>query len=291
MTNLTHSADHSVSGQEPGGSCFITEAWLRQRFGLGHGTEVHLPAACKLTPSAKQLLDERQIRIKVIDEQGRFFIGDGDSPQVQVHPLKSNNVRPETNCALCHQPLETKPEVLTHLDDTHLVLKNHPRIKLRGKLDTLSCYCVLVQAEFDQTKQFPLLHQYLADIRSYIGNILRSEVTEEPLLPISMGDLDDPTIHAISHQPLKYIGHDHILPDAEHGRDVAQLNVLRAMARECELLATDIYLINTFEITRNDLIQGLNRLSSAIYVVALLALVGKRDGLGALSKVGGNETT
>lgn len=274
---------------------FITESWLRQEFGLGYGTEIHLPAHSKLTPSAAQLLAERKIRTRYIDEEGRVYLseeGQGSHAQAQakqsetrVHPLTSGNTRPESNCAVCNSHVEKKPELLTLLDDKQLVPKTHPRIRLRGKLDTLIAQTVLVQTQFDPDKKYPMLHKLLADLRSFIGNIMRCEVTGETLSPLGMGILNEETIHSISHQPLKYLGHDHILPEQEHGVNVALLNLLRAMVREVELDACNIFINDTFKLTREDIVQGLNRLSSAFYVLMLITLVSESGTTVSLEKV------
>jgi ethanolamine utilization cobalamin adenosyltransferase len=110
-----------------------------------------------------------------------------------------------------------------------------------------------------------------------MGSILRCEVSGEPLLPISMGEMDDETLHAVSHQPLKYLGHDHIVPEAGHGENVAQLNLLRALAREAELEAVRAFVTDSYQLSRGDIVHGLNRLSSALYVLLLMTLVSEAD--------------
>lgn len=286
---------------------FITESWLRQEFGLGHGTEIHLPAHSKLTPSAAQLLAERKIRTRYIDDEGRVYLSEGglgsqaqsqaqahsqthaqrqtEQKVTRVHPLTSGNTQPANNCAVCSSHVDKKPELLTLLDDKELVPKTHPRIRLRGKLDTLIAQTVVVQTQFDPAKKYPLLHKLLADLRSYIGNILRCEVTGETLLPLGMGKFDDDVIHRISHQPLKYLGHDHILPEQGHGPNVAQLNLLRALVREVELEACSTFIDDTYKLTREDIVQGLNRLSSAFYVLMLITLVSESGITVSLEKV------
>ncbi len=261
---------------------FITETWLRQEFGLAHGSEVHLPNGCKLTPSASQLLAERQIRIKYIDDEGRVFINeqqqdDADAPARQVHPLTGGNQRPGNSCALCNSHVEKKTELLTLLDDQQLVPKTHPRIRLRGKLDTLIAHTIIVQTQFEEVIKCALLRKSLADLRSFMGNVLRCEVTGEALLPISMGEMDDPTLHTVSHQPLKYLGHDHIVPEVKHGATVASLNLLRALVREAELEAAQAFVTEGYKLTRIDIVQGLNRLSSALYVLMLMTLVSESN--------------
>lgn len=256
---------------------FVTESWLRQEFGLAHGSEIHLSGTAKLTPSASQLLAERKIRIKYIDDDGRVYLkGDPTKPEQQltaVHPLTGSNHQPENCCAVCNSQVEHKTECLTLLDDKLLVLKTHPRISLRGKLDTLIAQTIVVQTQFDSAKKFPLLHKLLADLRSYMGNILRCEVMGLELSPLSMGAMNDNAIHAMSHQPLKSLGHDHIVPEQAHGPNVALLNLLRALVREAELDAVRAFITDTVELTRLDIVQGLNRLSSALYVLMLMTVL------------------
>lgn len=266
---------------------YITETQLRTRFSLGHGTEIHLEVGSRLTPSAAGLLADRKISIKYLDEAGRVFLQKSAAASSstnaedlkKVNPLTSQDGWSLGDCMLCHQALETKPETLTHLDFHHLVSKNDPRLRFRGKLDSVIAWAVLIQAQMQQEgfAHSQLLH-YLSDVRSALGNVLKAEATGSEMVNISLGQLDEKGIHAISHHPLKYLGHDHLLPEASQGVNVARLNVLRAHIREAELEAADIYITRDFNVTRPDIMAGLNRLSSAVYVLMLLtylAQIGK----------------
>ncbi|EBX3569516.1 cobalamin adenosyltransferase, partial [Salmonella enterica subsp. enterica serovar Java] len=57
---------------------FITETWLRANHTLSEGSEIHLPADARLTPSARELLESRRLRIKFLDPQGRLFVDDDE---------------------------------------------------------------------------------------------------------------------------------------------------------------------------------------------------------------------
>ncbi|MCL1485591.1 MAG: hypothetical protein MH208_15505 [Marinobacter sp.] len=66
----------------------------------------------------------------------------------------------------------TKTELLTLLDNEQLVPKTHPRIALRGKLDTLISQTVWVQTQFAPSfEKYPMLPHALADLRSFMGNL------------------------------------------------------------------------------------------------------------------------
>jgi ethanolamine utilization cobalamin adenosyltransferase len=268
---------------------YVTETWLREHFGLGHGTEIRLPAEARLTPAARALLNERRIAVKYADEDGRVFVdmpeGASQTPERRrVNPLlgektgekTGGNGRRTAACILCRQPVGEKPDALTHLDADHLAAKNDPRLKLRGKLDSAIAWAVLIQAEFDPDGRFPVLARWLADIRSALGNALKAEVTGAAMPPVAMGEMDEEAIHAVSHHPLRYLGHDHLLPEAGQGARVARLNLLRAQVREAELHAADVYIARDFSVARPDIMRGLNRLSSAVYVLMLLTCLAEQ---------------
>ncbi len=264
---------------------FITEDILREQYSLGHGTELHLPLGSRLTPAAQGLLEDRKIVVKFVDEEGRTFVDASgndtalakEEELTQVNPLTSSDQWSLGECIMCHQTLQKKPETLTHIDFQNLVLKNDPRLKFRGKLDTLIGQAVLLQTEIKLEGMFGVqLNKWLEDIRSVLGNLLKAEATESEMPHVSLGDMDEKVIHAISHNPLKYLGHDHLMPDASQGRNVALLNVLRAQVREAELLAADIYITRDFKVTRPDIMAAINRLSSALYVLMILTYLAEK---------------
>ena len=264
---------------------FITEHWLREQFGLAHGTEVQLPANARLTPSAQGLLDERHITVKYIDDSGRVFIPKAGQNATdaalsdslkQVHPLTTSDEWSVPDCLLCQQKVEHKPDTLTHIDAHHLVSKNDPRLLFRGKLDSVIAQAVLTQIQLTQTPSdalapiMPQLSRYMADVRSALGNVLKAEATGETMATVALGNLSAEAIHKMSHHPLKYLGHDHLVPDEKQGMQVALLNLLRAQIREAELYAAQIYITRDFRVKRPDIMQALNRLSSAVYVLMVL---------------------
>ena len=264
---------------------FITEHWLREQFGLAHGTEVQLPANARLTPSAQGLLDERHITVKYIDDSGRVFIPKAGQNATdaalsdslkQVHPLTTSDEWSVPDCLLCQQKVEHKPDTLTHIDAHHLVSKNDPRLLFRGKLDSVIAQAVLTQIQLTQTPSdalapiMPQLSRYMADVRSALGNVLKAEATGETMSGVALGNLSAEAIHKMSHHPLKYLGHEHLVPDEKQGMQVALLNLLRAQIREAELYAAQIYITRDFRVKRPDIMQALNRLSSAVYVLMLV---------------------
>lgn len=126
---------------------FITEAWLRANHTLSEGAEIHLPADSRLTPSARELLESRHLRIKFIDEQGRLFVDDEQQQPQPVHGLTSSDEHPQACCELCRQPVAKKPDTLTHLSAEKMVAKSDPRLGFRAVLDSTIALAVWLQIE------------------------------------------------------------------------------------------------------------------------------------------------
>ncbi len=149
---------------------FITEAWLRANHTLSEGGEIHLPADARLTPSARELLESRHLRVKFLDRQGRLFVEDDEQTPQPVHVLTSSDHPPQACCELCHQPVGKKPDTLTHLTADTLVAKNDPRLAFRAVLDSTIALTVWLQIELAEPWQ-----PWLTDIRSRLGNIMRAD--------------------------------------------------------------------------------------------------------------------
>lgn len=272
---------------------FVTEDWLRANYSLSDGTEIHLPVDCRLTPAARTLISDHHLVIKYLDEQGRLYVEKstqgmhntadltddaGERAELlahsgegvllkPVHGLTSQDHYEEAACQLCQQGVQQKPDTMTHLNAHTLVSKADPRLAFRAKLDSTIAVAVWLQGEISEEAQ-----GWLSDIRSVLGNIMRADAMDETLPHFVIGGLDEKAIHRLSHTPLPYLEHDHIVPSVEHGRDVRLLNLLRTSIRETEIAAAQIFIDRDFRVTRPDLMQGLNRLSSAVYVLMLLCL-------------------
>ncbi|MCP1624674.1 ethanolamine utilization cob(I)yrinic acid a,c-diamide adenosyltransferase EutT [Pseudomonas nitroreducens] len=254
-------------------SAFITETWLRERHSLSEGTELRLPANARLTPAARTLIESRRLTVKYHDEQGRLYreSEEGEVATLEpVHGLTGSSEKLVACCQLCHQPAARKPEGMTHLNAHELVAKNDPRLRLRAQLDAAIAQAVWLQVELREPGELAL---WLADIRSVLGQVMRADVLGEPLAGFAIGGLDDEALHRISHAPLKYLGHDHLVPEVAHGRTGALLNLLRAKVREVEVTAAEVFMGVGYQLQRKDLLHGLNRLSSALYVAMLLSVL------------------
>lgn len=167
-----------------------------------------------------------------------------------------------------------KPEYMTHLKRDILVWKNHPRIALRGKLDSLEAEIILLQTKVKK-EGIPILYQDLEEIIKTIRRLIRCEVTGEPVGNIILQGLNEEELREHSHHPSKYYGKKHFLPTAEHGEVVAELNRLRTRAREVELAAYHAFKTDNDRVEREDILRVLNRLSSLFWIMMFKYLTGR----------------
>ena len=237
---------------------FLTEDDIRERCPQP-GSTLALAANERLTPSAAEFAAGMRINIT----SG----GSGTSASCSAGAAPGGACTP----APCGANDNACREATTHLDASCVVSKGHPRVVLRGKLDTLLAYTVLVQTQFDPKDRLsPYLKECLSDVANWVMQILAAEVSGGVMNACSMGGMDANTLHAVSHDPKKYIGLDPFMPNVGMGGNAALLNWLRALVRETEVAAVQSGL------NRADIGNALNRLSSAVYVLVLLTLAAEK---------------
>jgi len=238
---------------------FITEEEVRQRM-KNAGGRVLLGENERLTPAAAELLRANNC-VAVPAEAHPLTFEHASSIPVPGAPVpdKAGKEPVPAGCPVCRPCIGR-----TYLDADTQVLKSHPRIELRGRLDTLIAEIVMVQTQFDIRGKLPArLREGLADVKAWVWHMLASEISGDTMPPMSVCGVDGEFAHDIALDPKKYLGQDPIFPDASHGPDVAFLNWLRARTREVEVVLAKMG-------AREDLMESCNRLSSAIYVLILL---------------------
>lgn len=180
-------------------------------------------------------------------------------------------------CACCGSPITAKPEHMTQLDDHTYALKNAPRIRLRGKLDSLNAFVLLIASRFAGVS--PLLNRHLSSLAAYVREILSAEYHNRRPEPIALAGFDEQQIHDATHDPLGVLGIAHLAPQAHDPELLHWLNYLRAQVREAEVMAVDCYPPvmgrgpDSREVAETP-VQAINRLSSAVYLLELLLVRG-----------------
>ena len=223
------------------------------------------------------LYTEEAVKANIRSREGKrvFFLGKNDNltsaardylsrERIEIRPAQS--ARPERFPLLGGGYCEEKPEHMTQLEGNILVPKTHPRITFRGKLDTLQAQAILLALEE------PELKEPLTEILEFLRRMLRCEVLGEPFSFGTLFGMPEDKLRRISQLPQKYLGTPHFMPGPEDGKTLARLNVFRTQVREAELLAAA-----AFPSGREDILRGLNRLSSAVYILML-----KQKGRGSL---------
>jgi len=244
---------------------YITESDLRDNPVRWENREFCLAANERLTPSAKEFLRGQHVTVTASASSWGKRV-QYPNPLCPTAPVYSEKYRGE------------KPEHMTLLGgDAGLVSKLSPRIALRGRLDSLIADIVLVQNEFAREQSLPeavakVVADGLAALRSWVGNILRAEVTGEALPALSMCGLSYAELRRISHAPLRYLNYGHAIPEVTQGIAAARLNRLRAQSREVELCALQTFPQEGENPEHADIILALNRLSSAFYILMVVTI-------------------
>ncbi len=196
----------------------------------------------------------------------------GAGEEASARPAGSGTGR--FQIAATGERLADKPEHLTHLrDDSTLVGKGHPRMLLRGKLDTLQGVLLDAQVTADEAGARGLVGE-LGEVLELVRKMVGAEVMDRPLGPFSLAGLDPAQIRWASHHTQELYKVPFMYPSVRQGAPVAKLALARAVAREAELALYAAFPSGDAPSAdaplppeHRDLALALNRLSSAIYLM------------------------
>lgn len=220
------------------------------------------------------LYNEEAVRANIRNRDGKrvFYLGKGDQltssardwlRRERIEILPAEQAKPQRYCLLNGGYVEQKPEHMTHLYGDVLVPKTHPRILFRGKMDTLESELILCQLA-DKSLEGPV-----GEILGLARQIIRCEVLGEPLKWDTLCGLTESEQRKRSHFPQEYYGQPHFMPSFADGMVIAQLNRARCAAREAELASVTAFADREGNITRQDIPQALNRMSSMLYLLMI----------------------
>lgn len=220
------------------------------------------------------LWDEQAVRANIRNRDGKrvYYLGKGDQltstardflRRERIEILPGSQARPERYRLLSGGYAEEKPEHMTHLNGEVLVPKTHPRIRFRGKMDTLKAELILCQLVPGAPEGA------LGEILDLSRKILRCDVLEEPLRQDTLCGLTQEEQRGCSHMPQDYYGQPHFMPQASDGSVIAGLNRARCFAREAELAAVEAFSDREGNLIREDIPKALNRMSSMLYLLMI----------------------
>lgn len=245
----------------------ITENKLREELKNSDTAEYIAEKGAIVTPSAKQYLTEKNI--KLIYKEDKKNNTENDERINEKKSLKYKYIHINGGA------FEEKPEHMTQLNGNKLVNKDNKRIILRGKLDSLQAKILEVQMQSKAQKEMKIVEE-LEEILSFVRKILGCEVLETDFNIDTLIGLNMDELRAYSHNPKKYLYTEHIIyPSIEMGNMVILLNALRALSREAELSAYQAFKNDDGESARKDISLSLNRLSSCFYIMMLKCKAGK----------------
>ena len=194
----------------------------------------------------------------------------------QVEILPAALAKPRLYTTLSGATLAEKPEHMTHLRGNVLVHKDHPRILFRGMLDSLEAellLCGRMALDEGQTAAADSLREIL----DYVRRLMRCDVLEEPVPEGTLCGMTAAELRERSHYPQKYYGQPHFMPAATDSRTLLALNRLRTQVRQTELAAYGAFKDMDGGVTRPDLLQAMNRLSSLVWLLMIQMKKGDMD--------------
>ena len=213
------------------------------------------------------LFDEKAVRENLRNRDGKrvFYLRTGDNltpsardwlSRERVPILSAREAKPERWRLPGGNFREEKGEGYTCLAGDLLVPKTHPRIRFRGAMDTLEAELLLAGPE---TKELLELARKL----------IRCEVLEEPVGEFSLCGISQEQQRQHSHFPQDHYGIPHFMPDYADGERILTLNRCRTAARAAELAAAAAFTDGEGNLTREDIVKALNRMSSMIYLLMI----------------------
>ena len=230
----------------------LTEEDVRRMSDNGARGPVVVNRGEVLTPGARDWL--RAHRVEVVHPQGEA----AERPPGAPPPAKYQT--------LFGAALNEKPEHMTHLKGNILVFKDHPRIAFRGWIDALEAELLLAQQAAAEAG-LPALEAELGEALDFARRCIRFDVLDEPVGPIRLCGYTAEQLREVSHYPDKHLGQPHFLPGRADGPALLAVNRARTVARQAELAAYAAFRDADGGVTRDDIILGLNRLSSLLWIL------------------------
>ncbi|MGL5085373.1 MAG: cobalamin adenosyltransferase [Clostridium sp.] len=225
-----------------------------------------------ITPSAISFLNDHNISLKYVENI------EGVNIQVKSEDIKKieNEIKNVKNkyVTIFGVGVNEKPEHMTHLYGNVLVFKDHKRIELRGKLDSVEAKILEAQIVCHKEKVKGLVED-LEEVIDFVRNLIRCEVLEEPLGNFLMLGMDEAELRDKSHHTTKHFGLGFELVSYTMGEIVVALNSVRTLVRETELVAYKAFKDEYGNVKREDVIRALNRLSSLFWIMIFKYRSGK----------------
>ena len=249
----------------------LTEADLRSgKYAVN--SKVTIKEGTFITPLAKEYL--RNNSIEVVYKDNNTSGGSFGKGVMSYSPISGTGDKKYIDYET-REGYSDKPENMTHLFGNVLVPKNHPRILLRGKLDSLEALIMRTQITASD-EGYGNIADDLDEVMSFVQKILACEVKNEPVPDIKILGMNSQRLRYVSHNLVEEFGIQHSVPHYSMGKLCVELNCLRTFIRETELCAVSAF-SDGKKCERNDIVEALNRLSSCVYIIFCKKVAGQYD--------------
>lgn len=226
------------------------------------------------------LYTEEAVRANIRNRNGKrvFYLGEHDRltpgardflAEQKIQLLSGQDARVEEYRLVGGGYIREKPEHMTHLNGDILVEKTHPRIAFRGAMDSLQAEIILCQLIVPKG-----ISRQLQELLELSRELIACDVLDKPVVWDKLLGLSPQELRSRSHRPQDYYHQPHFMPEATDGEAMARLNRLRCAIRSAELAACHAF--TTKEgCHRPDILEALNRMSSAVYLLMIQLKAGK----------------
>ncbi|MDO5092123.1 MAG: hypothetical protein Q4D79_01680 [Propionibacteriaceae bacterium] len=260
---------------------YVTEAELRDQLRRPSlGAEVRVPAGARLTASATDFVNQWRLVLREVQsatEESRSASASGAMDTTWDKPAEFpvNLAGELPRCLTCGTPLQKKPSALTQVDVRHYAAKSHPRIKLRGRVDSLHALTLMAGrvarnlGRRDMTRDLGTLAAYCRELTS--AEFHGRRVAE---LRLNNWSLDE--IHHVTHDPQGTLQVEHLTIDDTDSELQHWLNLARTMSREIEITAMETFPEPDHPYGAS-ICHAFNRLSSAYYFLQLRLATGRES--------------
>ena len=117
----------------------------------------------------------------------------------------------------------------------------------------------------------------LEEVLGFVRRYIRFDVLDEPVGAIELCGYTPEQLREYSHYPEKHFGQPHFLACYTDGPALLAVNKLRTVVRQTELAAYAAFRDADGNVTRGDMILGLNRLSSLMWIFMIKLKAGRYD--------------
>lgn len=227
-----------------------------------------------LTPSAKQFIADKRIDLIVLESRkevsGKIKSDKNLSSYEEGLPVQEEISESSEYIGLNGEIYKEKPNYMTQTEGNILILKSSKRIIFKAKLEYFLSELLLTTKELEISKGNKKLLENMEALIKFVNDILISESLNKILETRNLlGGKTLDMIKEMASNPKELLGTPHLLElSLKNDINLHRLNKLRALARELETHAVS-YFVREDGIHREDLLQALNALSSAIYILML----------------------